>query len=487
MSAARWVGRVGMLAVALGIGTGVASGVNVALADRSESAADSSNAVAAGPRAHTSLNAHRSSASAPASRRSDPARPSARATAIVAGAPSKTAAATSVGRTPRRGAIAPAASSVTAGAQSAAAQTTAPSFGEILQYTFFNKAPTANPVQAPGQSATGVVTGDLHASGPTGAVLTYSLAQEPAGGKVDLGGDGTYTYSPTTNLAQTGGTDTFTVTIDDGSAYRLNGFAGAIQSILHLLAQAVRLSEPDTVTVTVPVSITATSFFDGFDGPAGSPPDPSKWTVNQGTGWDPGVENYLADNVFVDGQGHLVIQAVKTDTGYTSGRLQTKGLATFGYGTLTARIKLPGGQGLTPAFWLVGADENTNPWPGAGEIDVVELASDPTTTYSAIHGPISGVSDYLQAQLVNSGIDVSTDFHDYWVTRGENSITVGVDSTVLGTFTPESLPATAVWVFNKPFYAVMSVAVGSPWAGTPDGSTPFPATMLVDRVKWQPA
>lgn len=90
----------------------------------------------------------------------------------------------------------------------------------------------------------------------------------------------------------------------------------------------------------------------------------------------------------------------------------------------------------------------------------MELASDPTTTYSSIHGPISGVGDYLQLQLVNHGAGVTADFHNYWVSHAENSITFGVDNTVLATFTPESLPPTAQWVFNKSFYAVMSVAVG---------------------------
>lgn len=356
-----------------------------------------------------------------------------------------------------------------------------------MQYTFFNKAPTANPVQSPGQSPTGVITGDLQASSATSAVLTYALAQAPAKGGVDISPTGTYTYTPRADLAHTGGADSFAVTVDNGSAYRLAGLAGAIQGILHSLAQAVGLSGPDTIRVSVPVNVAPPSLFDGFDGPPGSPPDPTKWTVNQGTGWDPGVENYLSSNVFFDGQGHLVIQVVQTATEYTSGRLETKDTTAFGYGTLTARMKLPAGQGLTPAFWLVGADENTNPWPGAGEIDVVELASDPTTTFSSIHGPISGVGDYLQLQLVNHGADVSTDFHNYWVSHAENSITFGIDNTVLGTFTPASLPPTAQWVFNKSFYAVMSVAVGGPWAGPPDGTTPLPAAMLVDWVQWLPA
>lgn len=227
--------------------------------------------------------------------------------------------------------------------------------------------------------------------------------------------------------------------------------------------------------------------FDSFDGPAGAAPNPSKWTTAEGTGWDLGVENYTAGNAVLDGQGRLVITASKTDDGYVSGRVETKDKASFGYGTLIARIKMPAGKGLWPAFFLLGADENSNPWPGAGEIDVVELVSDPHTRYSSIHGPISDVPDYLQVQITGEGPDLSAEFHDYWVIHSENSITVGVDDTVWGTFTPESLPPTAEWVYNKPFYVVLKLAVGGDWAGLPDNSTEFPATMLVEYVHWEPA
>jgi len=227
--------------------------------------------------------------------------------------------------------------------------------------------------------------------------------------------------------------------------------------------------------------------FDSFDGPAGAPPNPDRWTVVEGKGWDRGDQEYTSDNAVLDGQGHLMLRAQKSDTGYSSGRVETRRKANFGYGTLIVRIKMPSGAGLWPAFWLMGADEDRNPWPGAGEIDVVELVSDPRTWYSSIHGPISGVPDYLQAQLRGEGPDLSADFHDYWVIRKENAITVGIDDTVWGTFTPDSLPPTAEWVYNKPFCVILNLAVGGEWAGPPDESTRFPATMLVDYVHWEPA
>jgi beta-glucanase (GH16 family) len=226
---------------------------------------------------------------------------------------------------------------------------------------------------------------------------------------------------------------------------------------------------------------------DSFDGPAGSPPDPDTWRVIEGTGWDRGTQDYARENAVLDGAGHLVLQAQKAQSGYTGGRVETRRKASFGYGTLIARIKMPAGVGLWPAFWLMGADEDTNPWPGAGEIDVVEVVSDPKTAYSSIHGPISGVPDYLQKQFINAGPDLSAGFHDYWVIRAENKITVGIDDTVWGVFTPDGLPPTAEWVYNKPFCLILNLAVGGEWAGPPDESTPFPATMLVDWVHWEPA
>lgn len=241
------------------------------------------------------------------------------------------------------------------------------------------------------------------------------------------------------------------------------------------------------MTLSISPPARAATVVDDFDGPVGAAPDSDKWSVIEGTGWDKGVQNYTTDNSVLDGNGHLSIQAHKTWSGYTSGRVQTKGKASFGYGTLIARIKVPSGQGLWPAFWMVGADEDSNPWPGAGEIDIVEMVSDPTVQYSSLHGPVADVWNSLQDQIITTGSDLSDGFHNYWMTRTKDSITVGIDDTNWGTFTPDSLPENATWVFNKPFYLILNLAVGGGWAGLPDGTTEFPATMLVDWVNWEPA
>ncbi len=227
--------------------------------------------------------------------------------------------------------------------------------------------------------------------------------------------------------------------------------------------------------------------FDSFDGPEGSAPDRDKWNVIEGAAWDRGIQEYASGNAVLDGHGHLALRADKTDSGYTSGRVETRRKASFGYGILIARIKMPSGTGLWPAFWLLGADEDFNPWPGAGEIDVVEMVSDPRTWYTSLHGPVVGVEDYLQDQISGEGPDMSAEFHDYWVIRAEDKITVGIDETVWGVFTPDSLPPTARWVYNKPFCLIFNLAVGGDWAGQPDKTTKFPATMLIDWVHWKPA
>lgn len=145
------------------------------------------------------------------------------------------------------------------------------------------------------------------------------------------------------------------------------------------------------------------------------------------------------------------------------------------------------GQGLWPAFWLKGADEDTTAWPQSGEIDVLELPSTTTTVYSTLHGPIAGTTATQQAQIVSNLPDLSTGYHSFWVRHLVDEITFGVDGTTLGTLTPASLAPGSTWVYNRPMFAILNLAVGGPWAGAPNGSTRFPAKMLVDSVQWIPA
>ncbi|QZA26032.1 cadherin-like domain-containing protein [Mycolicibacterium senegalense] len=153
-----------------------------------------------------------------------------------------------------------AASSQTVGAEPVVTPATAPSLLQMLQHAFSNKAPTVSPEQTRGQSPMGVVTGNLWAGDPDGDQVTYTVTQQPAHGTVVVNPDGSYRYNPDTDFANTGGTDQFTVSVDGGAAYRNSGgVAGSILGLFHSLAQAIGLSESDTTTVTVPVSVTATN------------------------------------------------------------------------------------------------------------------------------------------------------------------------------------------------------------------------------------
>lgn len=244
---------------------------------------------------------------------------------------------------------------------------------------------------------------------------------------------------------------------------------------------AVVLAASSSLSVGCASSAAAAAVVDDFDGPAGAAPNPQWWSHVTGRGWDIGIETYASSRAFLDGQGHLAIEAVEGNGGYQSGRIQTKGKLSLGYGTFSARIKMPAGQGLWPAFWLF---EDGDPH-GVAEIDIIELVSNATTYYSTIHGPKDGGGMY-QVQSSGGIPDLSAGFHNYWATHAPDRVTIGIDGRTLATFTPESLPPGGRWVFNKPMYAILTLAVGGTWAGPPDASTRFPATMLVDWFRWDP-
>jgi beta-glucanase (GH16 family) len=233
----------------------------------------------------------------------------------------------------------------------------------------------------------------------------------------------------------------------------------------------------------------SSAVFDDFIGPAGSPPNPNLWDYDVGSRWgDNELQAYTnsTDNVYLDGQGHLVIAALQSGNNYTSGRLVTRGKLAMTYGTMSASIKLPAGQGIFPAFWLLGTNVNTVGWPQCGEIDVAEIFGDATHYSITVIGP-STQEPKGQVQFDGAIADLSQGFHTYWVTREQGRITAGIDSATLATFTPASMPPGGQWVFdNQPMYGLLNVAVGGDMVGPPDASTPFPAAMLVDWFRYTP-
>ncbi|WP_336207354.1 discoidin domain-containing protein [Nonomuraea sp. LPB2021202275-12-8] len=253
-----------------------------------------------------------------------------------------------------------------------------------------------------------------------------------------------------------------------------------------------------------PADPPALVWHDEFDGPAGTRPDAAKWRADPGTGPNNELEYYTNhDNAAMDGQGHLVLEARKqatpgsscptdplTGSGtcqYTSARMNTGGRFTFTYGRVEARVKVPKGNGLWPAFWMMGADFLTGrPWPYNGEIDILEvLGKDVKTAYSTVHAPAyNGGGGIGAPYTLPGGADFSADFHvwaAHWDSRG---IVYSLDGRTVLTLSKDEVERTrGPWVFDHPFYLILNLAVGGDWPGPPDAGTPFPARMLVDYVR----
>ena len=232
---------------------------------------------------------------------------------------------------------------------------------------------------------------------------------------------------------------------------------------------------------------------DEFSGPANTAPDASKWVYATGRGpnndgWgNQELETYTNDlaNVHLDGS-NLVIRAVALPSGgYTSGRLYTQGKFQTAYGKIEARIKIPKGQGIWPAFWMLGSDIATAKWPACGEIDIMEnIGKEPLTVHATVHGPgYSGASGVSGLRTLGPGHELWRDFHTYAVIWTEGSLEFFLDSASYFKVIPANIPAGQQWVFNKPFYLLLNLAVGGNWPGRPDASTQFPQEMLVDYVR----
>lgn len=252
-----------------------------------------------------------------------------------------------------------------------------------------------------------------------------------------------------------------------------------------------------TTTITAPPGWVL-AWSDEFDGKVGSAPDPVRWTILEGgDGW--GNEErqfYTADpeNVHVEG-GSLVITALAEGASahacwygpckYTSARLHTKGKLQRQHGRFEARIQVPTGQGIWPAFWLLGGNIDDVGWPTCGEIDVMEnLGSEPGIVHGSLHGPGYSASAALTDLYTLPGGAAFTDASHVFAVEWEKEVVrFYVDDTLYETRTPADLPADGQWVFEQPFFLLLNLAVGGQWPGDPDASTTFPQSMKVDYVR----
>ena len=190
------------------------------------------------------------------------------------------------------------------------------------------------------------------------------------------------------------------------------------------------------------------------------------------------------DNVRVDG-GNLVIEARKEDRGgrhYTSARIKTAGKVERTYGRYEARIKIPRGQGIWPAFWMLGADIGQAGWPRCGEIDIMEnIGREPDLVHGTLHGPgYSGAKAIGKPQRLDKGT-YADDYHVYAVEWEPRAIRWYRDGILYHTARPDAVSGD--WVFEHPFFLILNLAVGGAWPGNPGATTAFPQQMLVDYVR----
>src|SRR5437899_9965593 len=236
---------------------------------------------------------------------------------------------------------------------------------------------------------------------------------------------------------------------------------------------------------------------DEFNGADGSSPDASKWTYDiGGSGWGNNELEYYTNrtqNAQLKG-GNLVITAQKeTYTGsdgvtrnYTSARLKTQGLFSHAFRRFEARIKIPAGQGLWPAFSKLGNDLGSVGWPKCGEIDIMEnIGKEPGTVHGSLHSSstVAQTSDASAPFSLPAGQNFAADFHLYAVEWEPGTVRFYVDSNLYATFTQSQLTHRGALSFDPPFFILLNVAVGGNWPGSPDATAVFPQEMLVDYVR----
>ena len=215
--------------------------------------------------------------------------------------------------------------------------------------------------------------------------------------------------------------------------------------------------------------------------------DPKNWKFDKGgSGWGNVEMEYYTDrpeNARVE-NGMLVIEALQEKyegLNYTSARLNSRGLQEFTYGRIEARLKLPYGQGIWPAFWMLGSNAS---WPLGGEIDIMEfIGKTPDTVYQTVHGPGYSGGKNVGSHIALSVDSLKNDFHVYAIEWQENEIRWFIDDQEVFKVTPAQIPAGTQWVYDHNFFIILNLAVGGGWPGYPDSTTIFPQQLLVDYVR----
>lgn len=216
--------------------------------------------------------------------------------------------------------------------------------------------------------------------------------------------------------------------------------------------------------------------------------DQKNWTYDLGAGgWGNGEAQFYTsrpENSRIE-NGLLIIEARQEkfeDSYYTSARLKTQGLQNFQFGRIEARLKVPSGKGLWPAFWMLGSEFNGSNWPDCGEIDVMEyIGKEPDLILGTLHGP--GYSGALGISAWNrQSYNIADDFHVYAIEWEADQIRWYYDDSLYHTVTRADI-GEREWVFNQPFFIILNLAVGGVLPGPVGLDTEFPAQYLVDYVR----
>lgn len=239
---------------------------------------------------------------------------------------------------------------------------------------------------------------------------------------------------------------------------------------------------------------------DEFNQPPGTGPDPEKWVHDLGdTGWgNKELQRYtdsrenshvIEDPDATDGRA-LVIKAVRgADGRYTSARLKTHGKYAVRHGRIEARLKLPKGRGIWPAFWMLGENIDDVSWPACGEIDVMEMVGHtPGVLHGTLHGPgYSAARGITKSTTLPDGAVFADAYHVFAVDWRPGRIDWRLDGEIYHTATPADLPEGGKWVFDDaPFFLLLNLAVGGLWPGYPDETTQFPQEYRIDYVRVYP-
>lgn len=324
----------------------------------------------------------------------------------------------------------------------------------------------------------------------TGAyTIAYRVAAPSAGGVISADLNAGAIQLGTTSVPATGGWQSWitvqrTINVSAGT-YNLGTFISSSGFNLNWIsiAGASCGTTPPPPPPPPPPSGWTLTWADEFNGTS---LDTSKWNieVNGNGGGNNELQYYTArpENIRVSG-GELVIEARKEaymGKQYTSGRITTQNKASWQYGRMEARMKIPTGKGTWPAFWMLGNAISSVGWPASGEIDIMEHVNSEAFTHGTIHwsnqnnayanyGGPSGNLDFAQFHVYAVEWDAAA---IRWYVDGNKFHEVNIAGGINGTSE-----------FHAPYFLLFNLAVGGNWPGGPDASTVFPNRMQVDYVR----